>query len=128
MRKPPGEALALFREQVVIVEKYGFDLAEFPGLNRRTEHIMEIAGAWLKRLRRRCRALASSERELVGAVEHEHVCDRDQASISLGQTGTSPDILQKHIVGAVAEGRGDVSVRIASSGRLIREYCDLVIY
>jgi hypothetical protein len=34
-----GEALAPFRDQVVIATKFGFDLAAFPGLNSRPEHI-----------------------------------------------------------------------------------------
>ncbi len=46
-----GEALALFRDKVVIATKYGFDLAAFPGLNSRPEHIKQVAEASLKRLR-----------------------------------------------------------------------------
>ena len=30
--------------------------------------------------------------ELVGAVERDQGCDRDQAAIALGQAGTFPDI------------------------------------
>ena len=46
-----GEALAPFRDQVVIATKFGFDLAEFPGLNSRPEHIKQVAEASLKRLK-----------------------------------------------------------------------------
>jgi aryl-alcohol dehydrogenase-like predicted oxidoreductase len=46
-----GEALAPFRDQVVIATKYGFDLAAFPGLNSRPEHIKQVAEASLKRLK-----------------------------------------------------------------------------
>jgi aryl-alcohol dehydrogenase-like predicted oxidoreductase len=42
-----GQALAPFREQVVIATKFGF---AFPGLNSRPEHIKEVAEASLKRL------------------------------------------------------------------------------
>jgi aryl-alcohol dehydrogenase-like predicted oxidoreductase len=40
-----GEALAPFRDQVVIATKFGFDLAAFPGLNSRPEHIKQVAEA-----------------------------------------------------------------------------------
>ena len=55
-----GEALAPFREQVVIATKFGFDLSpEFdprgmkgsPGLNSRPEHIKQAAEGSLKRLK-----------------------------------------------------------------------------
>ena len=46
-----GEALAPFREQVVIATKFGFDLAAFPGLNSRPEHVKRVAEASLKRLK-----------------------------------------------------------------------------
>jgi aryl-alcohol dehydrogenase-like predicted oxidoreductase len=50
-----GEALAPFREQVVIATKFGFDIdpntGEQRGLNSRPEHIKEVAQASLKRLK-----------------------------------------------------------------------------
>jgi aryl-alcohol dehydrogenase-like predicted oxidoreductase len=46
-----GEALAPFRDQVVIATKLGFDLAAFPRLNSRPEHIKQVAEGSLKRLR-----------------------------------------------------------------------------
>jgi aryl-alcohol dehydrogenase-like predicted oxidoreductase len=46
-----GEALAPFREQVVIATKFGFDLDAFPALNSRPEHIRQVADASLKRLK-----------------------------------------------------------------------------
>ena len=46
-----GEALAPFRKQVVIATKFGFDLASFPGLNSKPQHIKEVAEASLKRLK-----------------------------------------------------------------------------
>jgi aryl-alcohol dehydrogenase-like predicted oxidoreductase len=46
-----GEALAPFRDQVVLATKFGFDLAAFPGLNSRPEHIKQVAEASLKRLK-----------------------------------------------------------------------------
>ena len=46
-----GEALAPFRDQVVIATKYGFDLTAFPGLNSRPEHIKQVVDASLKRLK-----------------------------------------------------------------------------
>jgi len=50
-----GEALAPFRNQVVIASKFGFDLAAdvagAPGLNSRPEHIKQVAEASLKRLK-----------------------------------------------------------------------------
>jgi aryl-alcohol dehydrogenase-like predicted oxidoreductase len=49
-----GEALAPFREQVVIATKFGFKIGpkgEQIGLDSRPEHIKEVAGASLKRLK-----------------------------------------------------------------------------
>jgi aryl-alcohol dehydrogenase-like predicted oxidoreductase len=46
-----GEALAPFRDQVVIASKFGFDLEASLGLNSRPEHIKQVAEASLKRLR-----------------------------------------------------------------------------
>src|SRR5438045_5945583 len=49
-----GEALAPFREKVVIATKFGFKLGpkdEQIGLDSRPEHIKEVADASLKRLR-----------------------------------------------------------------------------
>jgi aryl-alcohol dehydrogenase-like predicted oxidoreductase len=46
-----GEALAPFRDQVVIATKYGFDLQAFPGVNSRPEHIKKIVDASLQRLK-----------------------------------------------------------------------------
>ena len=45
-----GEALAPFRDKVVIATKFGFDL-EAGGLNSRPEHIRKVVEASLKRLR-----------------------------------------------------------------------------
>jgi aryl-alcohol dehydrogenase-like predicted oxidoreductase len=45
-----GEALAPFREKVIIATKFGFDL-EAGGLNSRPEHIKTVVEASLKRLR-----------------------------------------------------------------------------
>jgi aryl-alcohol dehydrogenase-like predicted oxidoreductase len=45
-----GEALAPFRDQVVVATKFGFDL-EAGGLNSRPEHIRKVVEASLKRLR-----------------------------------------------------------------------------
>jgi aryl-alcohol dehydrogenase-like predicted oxidoreductase len=48
-----GEALAPFRDQVVIATKFGFNIVEGKqsGLNSRPEHIKEVAEASLKRLK-----------------------------------------------------------------------------
>src|SRR4051812_49280161 len=50
-----GEALAPFRDQVVIATKFGFDLdpdtGRQQGLNSRPEHIRQVAEASLKRLK-----------------------------------------------------------------------------
>jgi aryl-alcohol dehydrogenase-like predicted oxidoreductase len=46
-----GEALARFRDQVVIATTFGFDLTAFPGLNSRPEHIKQVADSSLKRLK-----------------------------------------------------------------------------
>ena len=46
-----GEALAPFREQVVIATKFGFNVDAVPGLDSRPEHIKQVAEASLKRLR-----------------------------------------------------------------------------
>ena len=46
-----GEALAPFRKQVAIATKFGFDLAAFPALNSRPEHIKQVAEDSLKRLK-----------------------------------------------------------------------------
>jgi aryl-alcohol dehydrogenase-like predicted oxidoreductase len=46
-----GEVLAPLRDQVVIATKFGFDLAAFPGLDSRPEHIKQVAEASLKRLK-----------------------------------------------------------------------------
>ena len=45
-----GEALAPFRDKVVIATKFGFDI-EAGGLNSRPEHIKKVVEASLKRLR-----------------------------------------------------------------------------
>ena len=46
-----GEAVAPFRDQVVIATKFGFDVNAFPGLNSRPEHIRQVADESLKRLK-----------------------------------------------------------------------------
>ncbi len=46
-----GEAVAPFRNQVVIATKFGFDVNAFPGLNSRPEHIRMVAEESLKRLK-----------------------------------------------------------------------------
>jgi aryl-alcohol dehydrogenase-like predicted oxidoreductase len=47
-----GDALAPFRDQVVIATKFGFDVGGAPGaLNSRPEHIKAVAEASLKRLK-----------------------------------------------------------------------------
>jgi aryl-alcohol dehydrogenase-like predicted oxidoreductase len=46
-----GEALAPFRDRVVIATKFGFKFAPTRGLDSRPEHIKEVAEASLKRLR-----------------------------------------------------------------------------
>lgn len=46
-----GKALAPFRDQVAIATKYGFDLADFPALDSRPEHIEAAVEGSLKRLR-----------------------------------------------------------------------------
>src|SRR5512142_283602 len=46
-----GEALASFRDRVIIASKFGFDLEGTRGLDSRPEHIKKVADASLKRLR-----------------------------------------------------------------------------
>src|SRR5271168_4720202 len=46
-----GEAIAPFRDKVVLATKYGFDLANFPRLNSQPEHIKQVVEGSLKRLR-----------------------------------------------------------------------------
>src|SRR5438309_1756741 len=46
-----GEALAPFRDRVAVATKYGFDLANFPRLNSKPEHIKQVVEGSLKRLR-----------------------------------------------------------------------------
>jgi aryl-alcohol dehydrogenase-like predicted oxidoreductase len=46
-----GEAVAPFRNQVVIATKFGFDVNAFPGLKSRPKHIRMVAEASLKRLK-----------------------------------------------------------------------------
>jgi aryl-alcohol dehydrogenase-like predicted oxidoreductase len=50
-----GEAIAPFRDKIVLATKFGFnldqDVAGAPGLNSRPEHIKRVADASLKRLR-----------------------------------------------------------------------------
>jgi len=46
-----GEAVAPFRNQVVIATKFGFDVNAFSGLNSRPEHIRMVAEESLKRLK-----------------------------------------------------------------------------
>jgi len=45
-----AEALAPFRDQVVIATKFGFDIDAFPGPNSRPEHIKQVAEDSFKRL------------------------------------------------------------------------------
>jgi aryl-alcohol dehydrogenase-like predicted oxidoreductase len=46
-----GEALAPFRDKVVIATKFGFNLEGPPGLNSRPEHIKQVVERSLRRLR-----------------------------------------------------------------------------
>ena len=46
-----GEAVAPFRNQVIIATKFGFDVNAFPGLNSHPEHIRMVAEESLKRLK-----------------------------------------------------------------------------
>jgi aryl-alcohol dehydrogenase-like predicted oxidoreductase len=46
-----GEALAPFRDEVVIATKFGFDIQNFPGLNSQPEHIKQAVEGSLKRLK-----------------------------------------------------------------------------
>jgi aryl-alcohol dehydrogenase-like predicted oxidoreductase len=46
-----GEALAPFRDRVVIATKFGFDIGPTRGLNSRPEHVKQVAEASLKRLK-----------------------------------------------------------------------------
>jgi aryl-alcohol dehydrogenase-like predicted oxidoreductase len=46
-----GEALAPFRDKVVIATKFGFDTTGVSALNSRPEHIRQVADASLKRLK-----------------------------------------------------------------------------
>ena len=46
-----GEALAPFRDKVVIATKFGFDTSGVSALNSRPEHIKQVAEASLKRLK-----------------------------------------------------------------------------
>ena len=46
-----GEAIAPFRNQIVLASKFGFDLEDFPNMNSRPEHIKKAAEGSLKRLR-----------------------------------------------------------------------------
>ena len=46
-----GEALAPFRDKVVIATKFGFNTKNFPGLNSKPEHIKRVVEESLKRLR-----------------------------------------------------------------------------
>ncbi|HTY87499.1 MAG TPA: aldo/keto reductase [Candidatus Acidoferrum sp.] len=46
-----GEAIAPFRDKIVLATKYGFDLAHFPQLNSKPEHIKQVVEGSLKRLR-----------------------------------------------------------------------------
>jgi aryl-alcohol dehydrogenase-like predicted oxidoreductase len=46
-----GEALAPFRENVIIASKFGFAIDGTTGLNSRPDHIRKVVGDSLKRLR-----------------------------------------------------------------------------
>jgi len=46
-----GEAIAPFRNKIVLASKFGFDLENFPNLNSRPEHIKKAVEGSLKRLR-----------------------------------------------------------------------------
>jgi aryl-alcohol dehydrogenase-like predicted oxidoreductase len=46
-----GEAIAPFRNQIVLASKFGFDLENFPNLNSKPEHIKKVVEGSLKRLR-----------------------------------------------------------------------------
>lgn len=46
-----GEALAPFRDEVVIATKFGFDIQNFPGRNSQPEHIKQAVEGSLERLR-----------------------------------------------------------------------------
>ena len=46
-----GEALAPFRDEVVIATKFGFNLGETEGLNSRPDHIRKMTEDSLRRLR-----------------------------------------------------------------------------
>ena len=81
-----GEALAPFRDQVVIATKFGFDLASpggvagAPGLDSRPEHIRQVAEASLKRLQDR------RHRSVLPAPRRSRRADRGR-----GRRGEGPD-------------------------------------
>ena len=78
-----GEALAPFRDQVVIATKFGFAVdgdRRASGLNSRPEHIREVAEASLKRLQDR------SHRSVLPASRRSQRADRGR-----GGHGQGPD-------------------------------------
>lgn len=46
-----GEAIAPFRDNIVLASKFGFDLDNFPNLNSRPDHVKKAVEGSLKRLR-----------------------------------------------------------------------------
>ena len=81
-----GEALAPFRDSVVIATKFGFDFGpngEQRGLNSRPAHIKEVANAALKRLRTTHRPFLSAPRRSERADRRR--CGRGQGVDSDGK-------------------------------------------
>jgi aryl-alcohol dehydrogenase-like predicted oxidoreductase len=113
-----GEALAPFREQVVIATKFGFELKDGKqgGVNSRPEHIKEVAEASLKRLRTEVLDLFYQHRvdpnvpieEVAGAVK-ELIDEGKVKHFGLSEAGAHT-IRRAHAVHPVAALQSEYSI------------------
>ncbi len=115
-----GEALAPFRDKVVIATKFGFDISSdprtAPALNSRPEHIREVVEASLKRLRTDVIDLLYQHRvdpavpieEVAGTVK-ELIAEGKVKHFGLSEAGAST-IRRAHAVQPVAALQSEYSL------------------
>jgi hypothetical protein len=62
------------------------------------------------------------KRHLVGAVERDKACDRDEAAVARRKLGAFPHVAEQHIIGVMRKGGRDICERIAGT---FVGHCDL---
>src|SRR5215217_9028225 len=130
-----GEALAPFRDRVVIATKFGFDIGpdgEFRGLNSRPEHIKQVAEASLERLKTDRIDLLYQHRvgpnvpieEVAGAVK-ELIEEGKVGHFGLSEAGGAT-IRRAHAVQPVAAVQNEYSVWTRDPEHEVLPTCELL--